>query len=107
MTSPVRPVEHFFQHARDVREVVGYRKLTILARHPAGDDLLGASLVEPIKILNRNENPVVTSRNGHKPRQLVIRRFAVAVKSHENRRRSLRPHKETPMHLRRHRRFND
>ena len=31
-------IEHVFQHAGDMRDVVGYRKLTILARHPAGND---------------------------------------------------------------------
>ena len=39
-------IEHVSQHAGDVRDVVRYRKLTILARHPAGNDSFGAPLVE-------------------------------------------------------------
>ena len=74
---------HDVDHTLDVREIVCDRGLAILARHPTGDHLVGAPLIEAVETLNRHQVPSIGAWNRPQARELRIGAFGVTVESHE------------------------
>tara|TARA_B100000315_G_scaffold225500_1_gene231792 strand:+ start:10557 stop:11084 length:528 start_codon:yes stop_codon:yes gene_type:complete len=76
-------------HLLDVAQVVGDRLLASELRHPAGDDVCMAPLVEPVQRLHGDQQPRRRSRNPFELAQVHRGVLSVAVESDQQRVRAL------------------
>ena len=57
------------------------------ARHPARNYFFSSPLIEAVKSLNRNDQPVLATLYGAQTRQLSVGTFGVSMKADQHRRR--------------------
>ena len=69
--------------------------IAILARHPAGDDILAASAIEAIQTLNGRDRPLFHAGDRFQPGKLIAGGLRVTVEADEQMRARARPHQHT------------